>query len=148
MATASKLKIPVQGFRPQYSWKHAFALEQFALVKLVDPGTDSTFVRRASRASSAEPVFVLCASVTQDLAQAQTGHMLDTFTVTSGHTGTTLLFGYVCDDLLTGKRWIPTEYWGPTSPTWAQVYRPTTLQNGHVPNISLLRRTVYVYLFP
>lgn len=132
---------PVKGFRPQYTWKNAFALDQFTIARppLPPPFRPSTYV--------------LCASVSRDLHAANPSgnpehHSLDTFTVTSAHTGTTILFGYVRDEILTGMAWVPLDYLSFGNPLWAQVYRPTIIQNDHVPNITTLRHTVFVYLFP
>lgn len=156
---------PVKGFRPQYTWKNAFALDQFTIVRppqglppdtTRDGGRITTYqtVRRDANFDAATYVLcVLCASVSRDLHAANPSgnpehHSLDTFTVTSAHTGTTILFGYVRDQMMSGLSWVPSDYRYFGNPLWAQVYRPTTIQNDHVPNITTLRRTVLVYLFP
>jgi hypothetical protein len=72
MATASKLKIPVQGFRPQYTWGHQFSLSQF---RITHEGQHT----------------ILLASLTKDLSCHRPP--LD-FTLTSHVTGTTVLFEY------------------------------------------------------
>jgi hypothetical protein len=72
MATASNLKPPVQGFRPQYPWQTQFSLSQF-------------------RITHEGQYTILSASLHADLGCYAAP--LD-FTITSHVTGTTVLFNY------------------------------------------------------